>query len=671
MAEEEMEYDSDPEEAKLSLKMRRKEASDDEEEEAGNVEESDRKRREKPLRCGIDSDGESECEGDAAEYDDPELEVDEGEEEYYEDEEEVVLVEEEYEEGDGKICAEHDGTDGGGEGEGAAHEELEEKEVEMQGGTGESSEVHELTGQNPSEDEKKDNEPFSVPTAGAFYMHDDRLRNSTGRRYRRTFDGSKLWETKDDRRWGHDKFEEMNMKEIYFEGRRSSRGYYRGRGKARGMDQGFPRGSRPGSCDGNNHQNIAPKTVRGRGPRRYQPLKRKNEAPLREHERSVKSLDKTSPATPGTVATPTVELNPLPVKMVASNLSSASPPFYPSGSSNKENMLTQKSYARTESTNRNIQPPVTDDGLAMQQLNSFQRGRDVINSVGMDKLYIDDSFPAVTSKQLNNLHMPTAVNKVPPSAQIHAPQRNPAQSRTHPSLQASDQQLGQHPVNASQGSPPRSSLLVHEFEPGDSKFAPESSKSKTALVGKGKGVAQSAGRAPFLYSGAQVIRSGGNVGAGHDDQSFPASPAFLPVMQFGSQHPGGVGVPAVGMAFPGYVAQSKLGSGNSEMTWLPVLAGAAGALGAAYCSPYISLDGAYHAQPTWQTSALPSSSKDDNGTKPSNEWKPQHRSELLTDGFSQRQNKPRRYSEMNFGQALCDLQLVCLWALYLPNVLLL
>lgn len=40
-------------------------------------------------------------------------------------------------------------------------------------------------------------------------------------------------------------------------------------------------------------------------------------------------------------------------------------------------------------------------------------------------------------------------------------------------------------------------------------------------------------------------------------------------MQFGGQHPaGGIRVPAVGMAFPGYVAQSQHGGmGNSEMTW--------------------------------------------------------------------------------------------------------
>lgn len=38
-------------------------------------------------------------------------------------------------------------------------------------------------------------------------------------------------------------------------------------------------------------------------------------------------------------------------------------------------------------------------------------------------------------------------------------------------------------------------------------------------------------------------------------------------MQFGGQHPRGMGVPAVGMAFPGYVANPQLGLGNSEMTW--------------------------------------------------------------------------------------------------------
>lgn len=41
-------------------------------------------------------------------------------------------------------------------------------------------------------------------------------------------------------------------------------------------------------------------------------------------------------------------------------------------------------------------------------------------------------------------------------------------------------------------------------------------------------------------------------------------------MPFGGQSHGGLGVPAVRMALPGYVAQSQLGFGNSEMTWYAV-----------------------------------------------------------------------------------------------------
>ena len=41
------------------------------------------------------------------------------------------------------------------------------------------------------------------------------------------------------------------------------------------------------------------------------------------------------------------------------------------------------------------------------------------------------------------------------------------------------------------------------------------------------------------------------------------------VMQFaGQQHRGGI--PAVGMAFPGYVGQPN-GMGNSEMTWYEII----------------------------------------------------------------------------------------------------
>lgn len=34
---------------------------------------------------------------------------------------------------------------------------------------------------------------------------------------RRTFGGRKLWESKDDKKWGHDKFEELTMQERHYE----------------------------------------------------------------------------------------------------------------------------------------------------------------------------------------------------------------------------------------------------------------------------------------------------------------------------------------------------------------------------------------------------------------------------------------------------------------------
>ncbi|GAB4842018.1 hypothetical protein Ancab_011977 [Ancistrocladus abbreviatus] len=688
MAEEETEYESDPEEAKLSLKMRRKEASDDEEEEeeAGHQEERERERerREKSLpRSGIDSDGESDGQGGVAEYDDEELEVEEEEVEYYEEEELIVEAEEEYVE-------EKDGEIGSGDGAGElvevdGHEEAEDKEFEMERGIGDVSEGQgSVMWQSQMEEGKKDSEPFAVPTAGAFYMHDDRFRDNASGRHRRTFGGRRLWESKDERKWGHDKFEELSVQERHFEeGRRSSRGHYRGRGRARGTDRGFASRNRSRTYDRNNNQHLAPKSVRGRGPRRYPFSKGANEMPATQHKQLVKSLDKSSHATSGRNIAPATNVEPeqVPMKKVVSSLSSASRPFYPSGFP-KEEIMTQKRDVQTGSVNKNMPPPVTEDGFSMQQSNSFLQGKNV-DSVGMEKLHIDDSVSAVASKKMNNLHMPAAsssmiqapqprargkslplsgetsfqpalahnqVNKVPTPAQVHPAHRNLVQGRNQSSLHASAQQLGQHPVIGSQGLPSKSSSSISVFEPGDSEPTPESSKSKGALVGKGKGIVQAGGRGALPYGGAQVMGSGGSTGAGHGDQNFPATPAFLPVMQFGGQRPGGIGVPAVGMAFPGYVAQPQLGLGNSEMTWLPVLAGAAGALGATYCSPYIAVDGAYHARPTGQTSVLADTSKDNNVNKASNELKTEQQSGLSNDEFSQRQTKPRRYSEMNFGQ---------------------
>ncbi|KAJ4957667.1 hypothetical protein NE237_024778 [Protea cynaroides] len=669
---EEIEYESDPEEAMLPLAMRRREASDDEE---GDGEEIEKLPRKDP-RLGTESDGESEGEGGAPAYDDEEYEIEEEVEEEMEEEEEEVEEAVDFE-GRADVDA------------GAVEVQVSAPGSVGDGGrsSDEPSEFH-SNNQNQVEDEKKENEPFAVPTAGAFYMHDDRFRDNGGGRHRRTPGGRRLWESKDDRKWGHDKFEEMNTMETHYgEERRKSKGHYRGRGKNQGMVHGYARGSTPRGYDNSSNQIHTTKAVRGRGPRKYEPrFKKRSEPPMYQNKQSGKAVEPTSNASSGRVTANTSDVQsdhvPPRKNVFASSLSSASPPFYPSSSSNQDISVPQKRDVLSGNGNKNLSPSGVKDNYSTPHSNAFLRGKNAANPIGLDRLYIDESVCPVPRKPLSNLplqgsgtspiittqssqfraqgrgvaipgqlsYQPTPtlnqVNRVSAQAQPSSVQPRPVQIPVQP-LRGSSQQLGQRPGSGSQASSPPKAPSRNSPEHSEPESPPSSSMSKTALVGKGKGNVQGSGRESFLYNGAQIIGATGTMGG---DQSFPATPALLPVMQFGGQHPGGLGVPAVGMALPGYVARPQLGFGNSEMTWMPVLAGAAGALGAAYCSPYIAVDGGYCVRPSGQASSLGPSGKETSSNKPDNTWRHPQMPELGNDEFGQRQNKPRRYSEMNFGQ---------------------
>eukprot|EP00262_Sarcandra_glabra_P000193 TRINITY_DN10285_c0_g1_i1.p1 TRINITY_DN10285_c0_g1~~TRINITY_DN10285_c0_g1_i1.p1 ORF type:complete len:658 (-),score=139.38 TRINITY_DN10285_c0_g1_i1:420-2393(-) len=651
---EEADYESDPEEALLPLTMRRREASDDEDGEGDE--------REKPVRVDprvvIGSDGESDGQGGAPGYEDEESEIEEEEEE---------IEEEEFEE---RVS----------EGDNGA-EEVEVPAVLPESG----GDLEGFRETNQGEEEKKENEPFAVPTAGAFYMHDDRFRDNGGGggrgRQRRTPGGRKLWESKDNRAWVHDRFEEMNLHEAHYNEERASRSRFRGgRGKNRVMDRGYVRGNRSKAYDDSNNQNRAPKVIRGRGPRRYQPpVKNNNEIPGTQNKKYGKSLEPTSNTSSGTVASQNSNLQPglvLPRKHVfASSLSSASPPFYPSGSSSQDISITHKRQTQTGITSRNLPSPMMEENTSASQSSALLRGKTIIDPICQDRLYMDDSNRPISGKPLTNLQLQPSGSSsavittqspqtrvqgrgLTSSGQLNYQQtsslnqvnRGSVQTQQRPvqsALRASPQQLGQRPGNGTQPSSPRLAPSVNLSEVGEVESSPGSSKSKTALVGKGKTNIQGSGRGSFMYSGAQVIGANGAMGVAHGDQNFPGTPALLPVMQFAGQNHGGLGVPAVGMALPGYVAQPQLGFGNNEMTWVPVLAGAAGALGATYCSPYIAVDGSYYARPSGQSSS--NVSRETTTNKPSNVLKPPQRSELVNEEYGLRQNKPRRYSEMNFG----------------------
>lgn len=165
--EEDVEYDSDPEEAKRSLTMRRRrEASDDEEGEGGGSDKRD------DLHVTIHSD-DSDGEGGVAEYYDDDEEEELEEEEVVDDEEEEVdeRVEEKLYEERG---LEEEAAAGGVEGSVVVDKESDGDNIKHQ--LEDSNEMH--------SEEKKENEPFAVPTAGAFYMHDDRFSDNAGARNR-------------------------------------------------------------------------------------------------------------------------------------------------------------------------------------------------------------------------------------------------------------------------------------------------------------------------------------------------------------------------------------------------------------------------------------------------------------------------------------------------------
>ncbi|KAE8688582.1 CASC3/Barentsz eIF4AIII binding, putative isoform 3 [Hibiscus syriacus] len=605
--EEEVEYESDPEEAKWSLAMRKREAaSDDEEDEREEAKNTEARVN---WRAVIHSD-ESDDHGGGADYDDDEeeLDLDDDDDEVYDEEDEEFDEEEVDEVRKGELQ---------GNVERNREDVTEAGVVDGNRNVDEGVQINN-NDNNPvgeeGEEEKKENEPFAVPTAGAFYMHDDRFRDNVG---------------------GSHRAEDL-------------------------LEVDIELGAKIGIQIVVTLEEVGPKHL-GKAIIRTM-LLRLSGIP---HERTSQANSSRAFIPETNADTASV---PARKHIVESSLSSASPPFYPSESSNKDITLTQKKDMQAGSTSRKLHPSVTNENISVSQSNSLQ-GKNVLDSLSMAKLNIDDSSMSayvkpLTNVQLGNTGQPShsrvqgigvaipgqkayqpaphqnQVNKFSPPTQVNSVQRSSVQGRTLSSVQAAAQQLGQHPgiVGSQASSPPKKAMSGGSYESGEVESS-EASKSKDALVSKGKGSAQGAGRGSFLYGGAQIMGATGSIAVNQGDQNFPA---FLPVMQFGGQRPGGLGVPAVGMTFPGYVAQPQLGRGNSEMTWLPVLTGAAGALGATYCPPYIAVDGSYHARPSGQISLTGSSSRENVSNKTNNEWKPSQQTKLASDEFGQRQNNPNK-----------------------------
>ncbi|KAF0898491.1 hypothetical protein E2562_008092 [Oryza meyeriana var. granulata] len=653
--DDEEEYVSDPDDAPLP-EMRRREASDDEGSEEG--------RRPPRARIGSDND-DDDGQGAAEVYENEAYEDDD--EEYYDDlaEEEVGEVfEEEY---DGRAEP--------------------PKEVGKEGEKGEM-EGEEAEGEGDGE-EKKEHEPFAVPTSGAFYMHDDRFQEESGGRRRRMFGGRKLWDAKDDQAWVHDRFEEMNLQEERYEDKRMSRGRFRGRsggGRTRGTGRGFARGGKYRGYNedvnnNNNNQNRPQKVVRGRGPRRYEAVAKNNRDVGFQRKQPARSRESAANASAiresGQTLNVQSEMVPPKKNVVNSSLNSASPPFYPSGASNPDFSVTAQKRNNIQAGGSNKIFPSSmkmDDNLKVQS-GPAVRGRTAMDYGARDRFQHADGpvrqSPRSGGTSLNSSGFAASLvnhgqspivraqggNGIPSNNQstssLHQNPRVPTQQQSHTSVvhQKSGQvqtqsamRIPTQQLNHRTGNPSTTQHLpVRSAESSENGLYPSSNKSN-ASSGAGKTNNQETGRGSFMYGGAQVIGAAGAVGLPQGEQNFPGTPALLPVMQFGSQHPGGLGVPTVGMALPGYVAQQQMGMGNNEMTWLPLLTGASGGFGGSY-PPYIALDPSLYSRSSGQTSSsVPSrESVANKGASPP-------RNDIVNEELDQRQNKPRRYSEMNFSQ---------------------
>jgi CASC3/Barentsz eIF4AIII binding len=157
------EYESDPEDSLLPALRRREAASDDEEESDGG-EDVPSKKNELMTSRNAGSDGESDGQGGAEVYDDYDVD-DYDEEEEYDELGKKYEEELEEEKGNNVVAGRRQGELEGENTEGNKEENRDEEN---------------------KEGEKKENEPYAVPTSGAFYMHDDRFQEN-GRGGRRRY----------------------------------------------------------------------------------------------------------------------------------------------------------------------------------------------------------------------------------------------------------------------------------------------------------------------------------------------------------------------------------------------------------------------------------------------------------------------------------------------------
>ncbi|KAJ7514533.1 hypothetical protein O6H91_23G048600 [Diphasiastrum complanatum] len=497
---------------------------------------------------------------------------------------------------------------------------------------------------------KKDVEPFVVPTAGAFYMHDDRFRDSGPRR---SLGGRKLWEAKDDKHWVHDMFEELDVRDEG-QGLRRGRGSNQGRGMGGGRGRGQGRGRvKVGKMNAfNDERLVRPRRVSGRGLgfKRGIAKGQKGEEPVNIFT-SVAQRSVTNELIQKDFSPSTSQTEAAISKRLVSNsvLKSSSPPFYPSRTFQP---LVRRANSDVVKGNEfaSLQK-VTASASVFVPKSKLQAGR-VSSSSDVNAAAVglsNETTPGSFQGRAQVVHLPCVsqplvsvvappLGRVHSSAQLNVTGRRQEQVLLQPSLQNQGQHASGSMLHGSSNVTLSGSVATQQST---------SSRSNSAVAAiAGRGVQSS--RITYVYDGV----GHGGMGSGRE-QAYAPSQAIAPVaVQYTGQSQGGLGVPAVGVALPSFGGQPQYGFGDSEITWVPVLAGG-GALGVGFGSPYVAMEGTppiFYAQPPVQPSKFKTPRGDLNASKgTTGPWKHPQASESGNEEYEQRQNKPRRYSEMNFG----------------------
>lgn len=693
--EEHVEYESDSEDGTSALALRRRVASDDEEDdEETNNERSDGYYAEvhEGRPPGEDEDDEEE----------------DGEEEA---EEEGEYEDAEYDSGlgDRRKDGNEDYDDGGEEGNGHSREDARK----AQGGVGTTTGVS----KEGVAEEKKDAEPFVVPTAGAFYMHDDRFRYNGIARPRRSAGGRKLWEAKDEKPWVHDRFEELKLNDESYpgQGARGRRGRGRqGRVQGRGKDATHARGR-------GHREKVFDDPLRSsrHGPGRGRGLRRAkmDDYEFRESrsagQKALLSSSHETTGLPATATTPSAQ-KPAPSQpiikpqeapskkpTISSMLNISSPPFFPTGtiSQNMQGIMAGTSKSTEEKSAERDVPQVRR--LVNTSRSGMEREMTGFSSASVTKLPSNLGINTSLAPVSNNGDVETGLHRNLARGSSTSQQQlsktgsgSIAQQQRIVRAEVTTQHLIEQPLApqpSSRGAPPATqSLRVQSLS-----VAPQQTGKGTSLATQSMRVQQPHQQLQAVNQGqissAQPVQSpavvspvsfpakpaadlkaappslgsnlgSGAIGRGTQAATMPAGRGSLvygsssltnglrSVVQFAGQPQAGLGVPTVGVALPGYSNQPQFSFPNSEVTWIPILAGG-GSLGSNYSSPYIAVDGGssalYYTQQGSQASAFPPSGRDLNGSKtaPSNSFIPPSRTE--PDDLGQQR---RRYSQMTFGE---------------------